>query len=132
MTARYLSMDQVVRIHRELMQSEGQAPVLVSEEKLEAAVARPRASVFGHDAYPTLAEKAAALLESLAIAHPFLDGNKRVAFAAMDTFFRLNGVLCVPDEDAAYELVIGVASGVVKGVDEIAERLRGLFGIDVE
>jgi len=53
---------------------------------LEAAVLRPQSSAFGEDAYPTIHEKAAALLHSLARNHPFVDGNKRTALAATTTF----------------------------------------------
>ena len=109
------------------MLEEGQQSILISPEKLEAAVLRPETSVFGADAYPTLAEKAAALLESLAVGHPFLDGNKRIAFAAMETFLRLNGVSISAPEDPMYDLVMDVAAGALKGVELIAERLRELY-----
>jgi death-on-curing protein len=101
-------------------------------EKLDAAVARPQASVFGEDAYPSLAEKAAALLESLVIGHAFVDGNKRIGFAAMATFLKLNGVARTPPEDPTYDLVLSVASGESGGVDEIAEQLRILFAPDLQ
>lgn len=132
MSIRYLSYEQVVRLHHAIMLDEGQQAILISPEKLEAAVLRPQTSLFGEDAYPTLAEKAAALLESIAIGHPFIDGNKRIAFAAMDTFLRLNGVECAVDEDATYGFVIAVAAGELKGVQDIAERLRTLFAPALE
>ncbi|SLG40667.1 Death-on-curing protein [Mycobacteroides abscessus subsp. abscessus] len=66
---------------------------------LDAAVARPQASVFGLDAYPTLLEKAAALLQSIARNHALLDGNKRTAWAAAWVFLELNGVDLDPDFD---------------------------------
>ena len=57
---------------------------------LESALARPQASVFGEDAYPTLEEKAAALLHSLARNRALIDGNKRLALAATFTFLGIN------------------------------------------
>ena len=72
---RYLTFAQVLSIHRESMRREGQPAVIIAPEKLEAALARPQASAFGEDMFPTLAEKAAALLQGIAIAHPFLDGT---------------------------------------------------------
>jgi death-on-curing protein len=114
------------------MLEEGQQAILGAPAKLEAAVLRPQSSAFGEDAYPTLVEKAAALLESLAIGHPFIDGNKRIAFAAMDTFLRLNGVARDIDEDAGYDFVIAVASGELRGVPDIAARLRQLFAPDLD
>lgn len=132
MSTRYLSYEQVVRLHKELMLEEGKSAVLGSPDKLEAAVMRPQSTAFGEDAYPSLAEKAAALLESIAIGHPFLDGNKRAAFVAMDTLLRLRGVTKELAENATYDLVIGVASGAIRGVDVIASRLRELYAPDLD
>lgn len=127
MNTEYLDVEQVVYLHRRLMLEESQQSILAAPDKLEAAVLRPQATAFGEDAYPTLAEKAAALLESLVIAHPFMDGNKRIAFGAMAAFLKMNNVLVAPDQDAMYDLVIGVASGEIKGVEVIAEALRSLY-----
>lgn len=132
MSTRFLSYEQVVRLHKELMLDEGKSAVLGSPEKLDSAVLRPQSTAFGEDAYPSLSEKAAALLESIAIAHPFLDGNKRAAYVAMDTFLRLNGVRTELAEDATYDLVIGIASGTIKGIDLIAARLRELYAPDLD
>jgi death on curing protein len=91
---------------------------------LEAALARPRATVFGKDAYPTLDEKAAALLHSLARNHALIDGNKRLALAALIAFYGLNGRRLTLTNDAAYDLVMSVASGQLDQVDDIAEVLH--------
>lgn len=66
---------------------------------LDAAVARPQATVFGVDAYPQLWDKAAALLQSLARNHALVDGNKRTAWAAAWTFLHINGVELGADFD---------------------------------
>ncbi len=133
MSPRYLSYGQLVRLHHRLMLENAQTSVLISPEKLDAAVARPRAAAFGEDAYPGLAEKAAALLESLVIGHAFVDGNKRLGFAAMVAFLKLNGVTGgIPAEEPAYQLVLRIASGESNGVDEIAQNLRILFAPDLE
>ena len=92
---------------------------------LEAAVARPQATVFGQDAYPDLDAKAAALLHSAARNHALVDGNKRLALAAIIAFCGLNGRRLTITNDAAYDLVIGVAAGDLDSVDEIAVMLRG-------
>lgn len=91
---------------------------------LESAVARPQATVFGEDAYPTIHEKAAALLQSLAANHPLLDGNKRTAFVATALFYGLNGHH-VPGsaEDELFDLVIAVATGGLDTVSKIAKLL---------
>ncbi|MDO2394853.1 type II toxin-antitoxin system death-on-curing family toxin [Mycobacterium avium subsp. hominissuis] len=94
---------------------------------LDAAVARPSATVFGLDAYPSLLTKAAALLHSLARNHALVDGNKRTAWAAAWTFLTINGVelSAIYDVDAAEQLMLDVATGVQESVDEIASALEG-------
>ena len=87
---------------------------------LEAAVARPQATVFGKDAYPDLDAKAAALLHSVARNHALIDGNKRLALSSIIAFYGLNGRRLTLTNDDAYDLVISVASGELDSVDEIA------------
>ena len=96
---------------------------------LESAVARPQATVFGEDAYPTIHEKAAALLQSLAANHPLLDGNERTAFVATALFYGLNGHH-VPGsaEDELFDLVIAVATGGLDTVSKIVKRLSLIVG----
>jgi death-on-curing protein len=90
---------------------------------LEAAAARPRATVFGKDAYPDLDAKAAALLHSIARNHALIDGNKRLALASIIAFYGLNGHRLTQTNDAAYELVISVAAGELDSAEEIAAIL---------
>ncbi len=93
---------------------------------LESALARPRASVFGEDAYPTIFEKAAALLESLARNHALTDGNKRSAWMATRVFLGLNAVqITSPDPDTAENLVLATATGQLN-ISEIASQLAKL------
>jgi death-on-curing protein len=114
---RYLTVEQALRIARVALG----APVHVRDVGLlEAAVHRPRASVFGQDAYPDLFTKAAALLHSLARNHPLIDGNKRLAWLATYVFCAKNGVELDTDDDPAYELVVAVASGALDDIEEIA------------
>jgi death on curing protein len=91
---------------------------------LEAALARPRATAFGKDAYPSLDAKAAALLHSIARNHALIDGNKRLALAAGIAFYGLNGRRLTLTNDAAYDLVISVAAGQLDTVDAIAAILE--------
>ena len=90
---------------------------------LQAALARPKATVVGKDAYPSVTEKAAALLHSLARNHGLIDGNKRLALAATVTFLGVNGLRLTLTNDAAYDLVIEVAAGEVEDIGVIAARL---------
>ncbi len=80
---------------------------------LDAAVHRPRASVFGEDAYPPLMEKAAVLLESVVRNHALVDGNKRLGWLATVVFLGLNGVAIEAPDDDAYDMVGALASGSI-------------------
>jgi death-on-curing protein len=91
---------------------------------LEAALARPRATAFGKDAYPDLDAKAAALLHSIARNHALIDGNKRLALAATLAFYGLNGRRLTLTNDEAYDLVMNVATGQLDTADAIAAVLR--------
>jgi death-on-curing protein len=90
---------------------------------LEAALARPRASVYGEDAYPGPDAKAAALLHSLVTSHPLVDGNKRLGWVAVRLFYLLNDADLAAPGDAAFELVVGIADGSVDRVASIAATL---------
>ena len=89
---------------------------------LEAACARPRASVFGADAYPTLAGKAAALLHSIVANHALVDGNKRLGWLATVVFLDVNGWDVMLDDEAAFGLVMDVAEGTLD-----AEAILGIL-----
>ena len=90
---------------------------------LESALARPRATAFGVDAYASLEEKAAALLHSLARNHALVDGDKRLALAATIAFLGLNGRRLTLTNDQAYTLVIDIASSQLNDVPDIAEQI---------
>lgn len=91
---------------------------------LESALARPRASVFGQDAYPGAWRKAAALMESLARNHALVDGNKRLAWYATWVFLQLNGHHLRADFDVneAETFVLGVCQGTLD-LPKIADTL---------
>ena len=89
---------------------------------LDSAAARPRASAFGEDAYPTLALKAAALLHSLARNHALVDGNKRLAWLATVVFLDLNASGTDLFDDDAFALVMDVSEGLLD-VEQVATRL---------
>lgn len=90
---------------------------------LDAAVARPRSSAFGADAYPSLELKAAALLHSIVRNHALADGNKRLAWLACVVFCDINGVSVALDDHDAFSLVMAASEGHLD-VEEIAARLR--------
>jgi len=115
----YLTVDDVLDINAEIL---GSSPQLRDMGLLESAVARPQASAFGEDAYPTLLEKAAALLHSLTLNHPFVDGNKRTATIALVTFLTDNGLRITWQPSEALSFIIEVAQSK-RSVTEIAEWL---------
>jgi death-on-curing protein len=118
----HLTTEQALRIARRAVGG----PVQVRDLGLvDAAVNRPRASVFGQDAYPDIFTKAAALLHSLARNHPLVDGNKRLAWLATYVFCAKNGIELDPADDEAYAVVVGVAAGEIDDVALIADILRG-------
>jgi death-on-curing protein len=82
----YLTSTEILALHQITLQRYGGMPGLRDMGALEAAAFRPQCGY-----YKDIIEEAAALLESLLINHPFMDGNKRVAFAACDVFLRING-----------------------------------------
>ena len=89
---------------------------------LDSAALRPQSVVFGTESYPMLADKGAALLESIVGNHPLVDGNKRLGWAGLISFYALNDIYIELEDDEAYEFVIGVASGQLRFL-EIAQQL---------
>ena len=99
------------------------APVVRDIGLLDAAAHRPRASAFGKDAYSTIHEKAAALLEAIVRNHALVDGNKRLGWAATAMLYDLNGFdLHAPSVGEGVELVVGVAAGQIE-LSKLCERL---------
>lgn len=131
MNIRYVTVQEALEFHRRVLNIQGEVPQpILSTDRLEAAIARPASTAFGEDAFPTLAEKAAALLHGLITGHPFADGNKRVAFAAVLLFFRLNGVATRANHEAIGDLVLEIAEGTERDVESVAARLATLFGLE--
>lgn len=102
----------------------GARPLIRDAGLLASAVDRPRTTVFGEDAYPSIMDKAAALMESLARNHPLIDGNKRLALAGVIAFLGINGFRLKFTNDEAYEFTIAVATGQFEGTPAIAAALE--------
>jgi death-on-curing protein len=99
----FLSLDEVEAIHQRLIDEFGGPPGIRDRGLLDSALHRPQTGY-----YADLAEMATAMFESLLMNHPFIDGNKRVAFFATDVFLRLNGWRFVVDAHAAHAFLIGM------------------------
>jgi death on curing protein len=97
----YLTVGEVLEIHHRQIEDYGGAHGLRDRGLLESAVFRPQVGY-----YNSVAEEAAALMESLAINHPFVDGNKRIAFAAAHTFLLVNGHDLEVEPHAAYDFIM--------------------------
>jgi death-on-curing protein len=100
---RFLTVDEVTAIHERVIKVFGGPAGVRDPGLLESALFRPRTGY-----YLDLSAMAAALFESLLLNHPFLDGNKRVAFFATDVFLRLNGWRIAVDADEAHALIVGL------------------------
>jgi death-on-curing protein len=117
----FLDLEELLHVAERAIGSE---PQVRDAGLLESALARPQASAFGEAAYGTIHQKAAALLHSLARNHALIDGNKRLALGATIAFYGVNGMRLTLTNDAAYELVISIASGERNDVETIAGVLQ--------
>lgn len=127
---KYLTAGDLVLIHNEVERKAGVRDMGL----VESAAARPQYTVFGEDAYPTLLEKAAALVHSVAVNHPFENGNKRAALTAAFVFLAQNGWCITPCQkrcdwqqeicpDCLVRLVEAVVSHAVE-LHEVPEHLQ--------
>jgi death-on-curing protein len=97
----YVTTADALFFHKQLIERYGGAAGIRDVGALESALHRPQTGY-----YDTLVHEAAALLESLVQNHPFVDGNKRVSFAVVDVFLRINGHLIAEDSKAIYDYII--------------------------
>ena len=112
-TPKFLSLDEVLELHADQISSFGGSPGVRDEGLLESALAQPQATFGGQFLHPTISEQAAAYLYHIAMNHPFINGNKRTAFAVTDTFLRLNACTLNLTDDRAYDVVMRVARGTM-------------------
>jgi len=99
----YIRVDDILAIHADQIERYGGAEGIRDPGLLEAALFRPQTGY-----YPTLIDEAAALWESLSQNHPFVDGNKRTAFAATYVFLAINGLDNIATDDEAQDFVLGL------------------------
>lgn len=107
----YISAAQVIALHRALIERFGGSAGLRDKGALESAVGRPAMTFGGEDLYPDIAAKAAAMMHSLVLNHPFIDGNKRVGVAAAELFVLVNGWDLRASDVDLEELTLSVARG---------------------
>jgi death on curing protein len=109
----YLTIEEVIELHRLLVEQSGGSHGLRDFGALDSAVSQPFMSFGGQELYPTLAGKAAALGYSLVKNHPFVDGNKRIGHAAMETFLVLNNHEIEANVDEQERLILDLAAGTL-------------------
>ncbi|HEY88725.1 MAG TPA: type II toxin-antitoxin system death-on-curing family toxin [Thermoflexia bacterium] len=120
---RFLTLNEVVKLHRQLLTRFGGTRGIRDWGALESAIAQPRMTFGGEELYPSVVEKSAALGYSLIKNHPFVDGNKRVGHAAMEVFLVLNGYEIGSSVDKQEQVILQVASGeIIRG--EFEDWLR--------
>ena len=119
----YLSVDQVLALHRDLVRIFGGSTGLRDRGALESAVARPTMTFDGDDLYVDLAAKAAAPMHSLVLNHPFADGNKRVGVAAAEFFLEYNGQGINTTDEELEAITMSVAEGKLE-VEALAIWIR--------
>jgi len=121
----FITKEEVIAAHYFIMKRMNDADQAGVKDHglLESAVYRPQQSVFGEDAYPTLFDKAAALLESLVKNHCFHNGNKRTAYLVTKSFLMLNGYHLRMERKYAVDFVVDIAKGKYK-LENIAHILE--------
>ncbi|MDX2240367.1 MAG: type II toxin-antitoxin system death-on-curing family toxin [Leptolyngbyaceae cyanobacterium bins.302] len=122
-TPNFLTLPEVLALHDDQVSRFGGTSGLRDLGLLESDLTQPQATFGGELLHPTIYEQAAAYLYHLAMNHPFLDGNKRTAFAVMDAFLRLNGYRLSLSDDGAYQLVLDVVQRAVSK-EALSDRLK--------
>ena len=108
---RYLTLGEVLELHHRIIEQSGGASGVPDLGGVESAVAQPQMTFGGGQLYPTIESKATALCFSLVMNHPFVDGNKRIGHAAMETLLVMNGFEIVTDVDDAEQIILALAAG---------------------
>ncbi|NJO75777.1 MAG: type II toxin-antitoxin system death-on-curing family toxin [Leptolyngbyaceae cyanobacterium RM1_406_9] len=116
-TPNFLTLPEVLALHDDQISRFGGTPGIRDMGLLESALNQPQASFGGELLHAMIYEQAAAYLYHLAMNHPFVDGNKRTAFAVMDAFLRLNGYRLNLSNDQAYQLVLDVVQKALSKED---------------
>lgn len=120
---RFLTLGEVLSLHRRVVVDTGGALGVRDLGAIASAVSQPRITIGGADAYPTLAAKAAALGFALVKNHGFIDGNKRIAHAAMAVFLLLNDAELRASVDEQERLMLSLAAGEISR-EALVEWLR--------
>jgi death on curing protein len=108
---RYLSAEDILQLHYMVMRDfgEGEQAGVMFEDRLLSIVERPRTEVFGVEVFPTLWQKAGALVQSIVQVHPFYNGNKRTALVCLQAFLHMNGYELAMSSREAEDFIVSIA-----------------------
>lgn len=120
MRYRYLTKDELISIHDQILKESDGTPGLLSLGNLNLCAESPQRVIYDFEPHTTLFEKAASLMYEINKLHPFLDGNKRTGFIAADTFLRSNGYRLIVDQTEAVKISIDISICSVE-IEEISK-----------
>ena len=120
---RYLSLREILELHDKIIEVSGGARGIRDMKALESAINQPRLTFDQTDLYPDIVAKAAALCFFIVMNHPFVDGNKRIGHAAMETFLMLNGYEIEASIDEQERIILNLADGSL-GREELTAWLN--------
>lgn len=126
----FLASEDVLALHRRAILRHGGAEGVRDKGAVESAVAQPQMAFGGVELYSDISEKAAALGYSLVRNHPFVDGNKRTGYVAMETFLVLNGHELTATIDDAEHTMLKLAAGELSREELVAWIRRNLVALE--
>ena len=119
MTTKYISLEEILRLHFQVIEDFGGSHGIRGEDRLMSVVQAPKQIVLGEEQYPLLSEKAAVYLRNIIGDHPFIDGNKRTAITVCGIFLARNGRRLIASTNELEDFVIKVVAENLK-IEEIA------------
>jgi death-on-curing protein len=123
MKLNYLSAEEILRLHFQLIEDYGGSHGVREESRLKSIIVAPKQHVFGQEQYPTLYEKAAVYLRNIVGDHPFIDGNKRTALIVCGVFLGRNGLVLVAEPKGLESFMVRIITDHLN-IEAIAEWLK--------
>jgi death-on-curing protein len=123
MKVKYLNLEEILRLHFQVIEDFGGSHGVRDEGRLKSVVLAPKQIAFGKEQYPSVYDKAAVYLRNIIGDHPFSDGNKRTALTVSGIFLARNGITLSADPKGLENFTVKVATHHLK-IDEIANWLK--------
>ncbi|MDH4263917.1 MAG: type II toxin-antitoxin system death-on-curing family toxin [Spirochaetia bacterium] len=131
MNFRYPSLSEILILYKKVISQSGGTQGVRDIGLLESSISQPRISFDGQDLYPSIIEKATILCFSLVKNHPFIDGNKRIGHAAMETFLILNGYEISANFEVQESIILKLANGEISKEEFVDWVKRNIVGIKI-